>query len=844
MKTIKNALLSLGMLFTLNAYSQLAPGANCNQAGCSTTGSYSSNTGVPSMGSYQCLGSTPNANWLAFSIGTSGSIHLTLTQTTSSGSGIDVDFALYGPYTSVSAGCPIGPSTPTVDCSYSASSTEYVDIANAVAGQVYILLVTNFNGSPGTISLQPNSGSPSTGSTNCNAISFNATATSTPATCGQATGTVNVTPNGGFAPYGYSWTIPGNPTTQSVSNVPPGTYTVTVTSSNNPTNGQPVPSTTATVTVANINATYSATSTNASCPMGHNGTATANFSVPGGGTGITATYQWNDPAAQTTKTATGLLPGTYTCTVTLSNGCTGTTTITVGANPVSYSATSTLVSCPGGADGTATANMAPVVGTLSYAWNDPAAQTTQTATGLSAGSYSCVITSNIGCTGTVNVTVTEIPGMVAVVDNHSDVTCNSGNDGMISVAVTQGTAPYTYSWDNSASTSPIANDLFVGTSTVTITDNKGCIITKSYTLNEPPPLKITYVTPDQTICPEASTTLSVNGTGGNGPANSNYTFTWKQNGVVIGTGTSITVDPDSTGTQYCVELTEACGSPSTDTCMMIKFPTSLHPVYYPNKPYSCLPGDLIFFLDTASIDNDDPIDSVVVTLGNGDMKTVYGNDSIHYIYTAAGIYTIDVTVTSELGCVTTASYPGIANVIANPVADFTMSANPTTFFETVVKMQDKSSPSVVNWTWSSPGSDPNNSTYQNPTFHFPEGVVATYPIQLIVETPEGCKDTVERILTVNSDIIFYAPNAFTPDGDEFNQTWKFFVSGIDEFDFELMIYNRWGEVVWETHDVHAAWDGTYNGNPVKEGAYTWVARVKDLYWDNQKVFNGAINIIK
>lgn len=186
MKTIKNALLSLGMLFTLNAYSQLAPGANCNQAGCSTTGSYSSNTGVPSMGSYQCLGSTPNANWLAFSIGTSGSIHLTLTQTTSSGSGIDVDFALYGPYTSVSAGCPIGPSTPTVDCSYSASSTEYVDIANAVAGQVYILLVTNFNGSPGTISLQPNSGSPSTGSTNCNAISFNATATSTPATCGQA----------------------------------------------------------------------------------------------------------------------------------------------------------------------------------------------------------------------------------------------------------------------------------------------------------------------------------------------------------------------------------------------------------------------------------------------------------------------------------------------------------------------------------------------------------------------------------------------------------------------------------------------------------------------------------
>jgi len=243
-------------------------------------------------------------------------------------------------------------------------------------------------------------------------------------------------------------------------------------------------------------------------------------------------------------------------------------------------------------------------------------------------------------------------------------------------------------------------------------------------------------------------------------------------------------------------------------------------------------------------DHDDEVDSVIVDFGNGDMGVVYGDSSIAYTYTEAGIYTISVVTTSVRGCVTTATFPGIANVIANPVADFSMSANPTTIFETVVKMQDKSSPGVVNWTWSSPGSSPNNSTYQNPTFHYPEGVVATYTIQLSVETAEGCIDTVERVLSVNSDIIFYAPNAFTPDGDEFNQTWKFYVSGIDVYNFELMIFDRWGEIIWETHDPNSAWDGTYNGKVVQAGAYSWIARVKDIYSDSKKTFNGVINIFK
>jgi gliding motility-associated-like protein len=68
----------------------------------------------------------------------------------------------------------------------------------------------------------------------------------------------------------------------------------------------------------------------------------------------------------------------------------------------------------------------------------------------------------------------------------------------------------------------------------------------------------------------------------------------------------------------------------------------------------------------------------------------------------------------------------------------------------------------------------------------------------------------------------------------------FSVSGVDEYNFELIIYNRWGEAIWETHDVNAQWDGTYNGRIVPAGVYNWSARVKSTYDDNKRVFNGSI----
>ncbi len=96
-------------------------------------------------------------------------------------------------------------------------------------------------------------------------------------------------------------------------------------------------------------------------------------------------------------------------------------------------------------------------------------------------------------------------------------------------------------------------------------------------------------------------------------------------------------------------------------------------------------------------------------------------------------------------------------------------------------------------------------------------------------------------------MIFYLPNTFTPDGDEFNQTFSpVFTSGFDPFDFNLLIFDRWGEVIWESNDASIGWDGTYrvDGTLVPDGTYVWRVEFKTLKNDERITKTGHVNLIR
>lgn len=124
------------------------------------------------------------------------------------------------------------------------------------------------------------------------------------------------------------------------------------------------------------------------------------------------------------------------------------------------------------------------------------------------------------------------------------------------------------------------------------------------------------------------------------------------------------------------------------------------------------------------------------------------------------------------------------------------------------------------------------------------GEPMNYSITLIATNDAGCIDSVTQIIEIKPEFSIYVPNAFTPDGEEFNQNWKIFVNGHDQYDFDLYLYNRWGEVIWESHDASVGWDGTYQGQLVQSGMYTWQITVKLPYVDERREFVGHVSVLR
>lgn len=497
----------------------------------------------------------------------------------------------------------------------------------------------------------------------------------------------------------------------------------------------------------------------------------------------------------------------------------------------------TQVACPGASDGTATVtvNPTPPPGTtITYDWVGLGLNT-PTITDIPAGSYTVNVDIDGGCQTSVTINVTEAPGIQINLVDASDVTCNSGSDGQAIIEVNQGVQPYQYSWSNSGSTGPVANDLPAGITTVSVTDASDCTVELEIPINEPDPLQLTFITQDKEICDGDTALVTAQGIGGS----SDYIFNWTMNGSSVGTGDSIFVVPDASNSLICVNLSEVCGSPATDTCMNIFFPPPVNPVISSNIDGDCYPVLIQFENSTPSPD----IAFSIWDYGNGQIDTVFGLNPTSQWYTNPGVYTVNVELVTNQGCSFFGTFPNMVYAYDYPEASFSLNPNPASLYEPYVDAYNQSSSDAVLYEWTAPGATPSSgiSYDMNFTYPFEEG---EYEVTLYVENQFGCPDTLTQVVEIIDEVTIFAPNSFTPDGNKFNEKWRVYIRGIDIFNYHLLIFNRWGEVVFESFNPNAEWDGTYNGKKVPDGVYVWRIQALDERTDKQYEFKGHITIIR
>lgn len=179
----------------------------------------------------------------------------------------------------------------------------------------------------------------------------------------------------------------------------------------------------------------------------------------------------------------------------------------------------------------------------------------------------------------------------------------------------------------------------------------------------------------------------------------------------------------------------------------------------------------------------------------------------------------------------------------NPIADFTANPSLLTSDDPNIVISNNSFGAASNiWDFGDGTQVLNNSNSIDYLYPYSEG---DYIIELIVISSEGCTDSTEFLIQVKGDYIFYIPNTFTPDGDEFNNSFlPIFTAGFDPANYEFTIYNRWGEIIFISKNHLVAWDGTFNNLPCADGLYNYTVKYKNPELDEFKIISGSVNLLK
>ncbi len=622
---------------------------------------------------------------------------------------------------------------------------------------------------------------------------------------GLIDGYASVSANGGTTPYTYLWNDPANSSTAQINNLPPGAYTVTVTDANQCTSTNSI-----VISQAPVLSTSNISFIAVSCFGLADGSA--NISVVGGR--MPYTYSWSNNSDS--SSAVGLAGGNYYVTVTDSSGCVIVDSVSI-AEPTALglSLDEDSITCNGFSDGRIRST--PVGGTTPYTYSWSNSQNTQDIFNLSPGDYSLTLTDANGCTIADTAFILQ-PDSILLTLTEDDTICVN-TPILLTANVNGGVGNYQYNWTNGLGNAPDHSVSPTQTTTysVSVTDGNACPpATGSVTIG----VRNIYnenvsLTASGIICLGDSATLtpifnpSANAIGP-------FSYIWSQG--LSGTG-PVVVGP-TVDTYYSLAIVDGCSNSIIDSALVeVSQPPAI------NLGDSLIEGCSPL---TVTFDNGSPAGYTHFwDFGDGNNSnqatpthTYINTDNLNEVS-----YFVTYSVQNLDGCESDFTGNFEVNVWPTPVSSFQISPEVTDIENPVVQgFGDLNDATNFYWTFG----DGDSAFVNDPIHTYAD--TGSYTISLYKENSYGCSDIAYRVFRVEPNYTIRIPNVFTPrtggsggggyDPNNPNNTVFFpFVEYVDQY--RLSIFNRWGELVFESKDQNQGWDGYYKGELCQADVYVY-----------------------
>ncbi len=555
-------------------------------------------------------------------------------------------------------------------------------------------------------------------------------------------------------------------------------------------------------------------------------------------------------------------------------------------------------------DGIATANFSMTCGdttNIQYSWSTVPVQTTQTATGLCAGTYTVTVSFPSNCNKFYIDTVTLFSasgGLTVTATALTNNNCGGGTNGSAVANVTGGSGPYIYLWSNGQIGSS-ATGLASNSYTVTVTDGTGCSSSSTVTITSSVGPSVVITSQTNVTCNGGNDGSAIAlASGGSGLLN----YIWST--VPVQTSSNAI---NLTATNYSVTVTDSAGCTATTSVIITEPPVLVlainngtgglcagqsillqsnvsggtSPYFYAwdggqitdnitvspitNTTYTLIVTDangctitsntlvtvgtspsVSFIADNTAFCGNACVNFLSTSIGAVSYNWNFGDGGTstlanpNYCYSSQGDYTVSVTVTSAGGCTSVYSLPNYIHVYPIPVADFSASTTQATMFNSTIYFTDESI-GANSWSWNFGDGMNGTSSNQNPSYTYPD--IGTYTTLLIVSNIYGCLDTASIQISITDEFQFYVPNAFTPNGDGTNNTFQGYGVGIAEYQME--IYDRWGMMIYTTDDYNRPWDGTtrWSSTIVQQDVYVYKINVLDIF-DKKHFYLGSVTVVK